>query len=101
MRFRRRLVIKAIPREYQGPKKTPPSILMKCWTGAHLEAPTGIDRGEHTIPTATRIPARASLRTFTFFIFIRPFRVVKNFPGLIVTQNSENLKKNMWDFIQI
>ena len=74
MRFRRRLVTKAIPTAYQGPKKTPPSILMKCWIGAHLEAPTGMDKGEHTIPTATRMPARASLRTFTFYIFVRPFR---------------------------
>ena len=94
-------MINAVPRQYQGPKKTPRCMLIKWWIGAHLEAPTGIDRGEHTIPTATRMPARASLRTFTFFIFIRPFKVVKNFPGIIVSQNSEKLKKNAESVINI
>src|SRR5699024_4814181 len=47
-------------------------MLIKCWTGAHLDAPTGIDSGEHTIPTATSIPARASFLTLTFFMSFPP-----------------------------
>ena len=71
IRFLRRLVTNAIPTAYPGPRKTPPSMLIKCWTGAHFDAPTGIDNGEQTIPTATSMPARASFFTLTFFtVFI-------------------------------
>ena len=61
IRFLRRLVTNAMPTAYPGPRNTPPSMLMKCWTGAHFDAPTGIDNGEQTIPTATRMPARAQV----------------------------------------
>src|SRR5699024_1849084 len=75
IRFLRRLVTNAMPTAYPGPRNTPPSMLMKCWTGAHFDAPTGIDNGEQTIPTATRMPARASFFTLTFFIVQPPVHV--------------------------
>ena len=88
MRFLRRLVTKAIPTAYQGPKKTPPSILMKCWTGAHLEAPTGAYNSHRN-----KDACQGKLADIYTFHIDQNLSLKKISPGLIVSQSKENLKK--------
>ena len=55
-----RLMQKATPREYHGPRKTPEITLTTLWVGQQRVKPTGMDSVPPTTPTAVRMPASAS-----------------------------------------
>ena len=61
-RFRSSATQKAMAVAYQGPRNTPPMILMTLCIGQHLLKPTGTDRVPPSTPTAVSTPARAILR---------------------------------------
>ena len=65
-KYTRSKVRKAMPREYQGPRKTPATTLTTLWVGQQRVKPTGMDRVPPTTPTAVRMPASATDRARRF-----------------------------------